>query len=142
MSKPIQVPELKTLADYEAAEARRAQLVLETQEIAADMANRNKTDEAGRRVTGHEYHEWRSRAVYALTSKTKELAALKLAMKTYNRRADLLRAGEIGVDPTDPVQILARAYRLFRRLQADGVDYDPDELALLDVMRGFLGQNG
>lgn len=64
-------------------EQRRETLVIEVKEIEAQLGNRDRTDETGRRLSGEEYWTWRQRAQYSVTQKQKELILLRGWLKQH-----------------------------------------------------------
>ena len=59
-------------------------VVSEVQLIESQLADRNKTDNTGKRLSSHDYHGWRKRAISAMLVKLKHLRWLKhklLAMR-------------------------------------------------------------
>jgi hypothetical protein len=61
----------------EELEAERIRLVDEIQAIEVQLANPNKTDDSGERLTDWEYHDWRQKAVFARSAKLKRLREVK-----------------------------------------------------------------
>lgn len=81
-----------------------------------------------------EYHEWRVRALGALRHATAEVRRLNVAIKTLNVAAS---AAQAVVDPTDPVSLIRAAANLLRKLRSEGVDFDPEEMALVSALEAY-----
>lgn len=123
----------------EALDAERSRLVLDLQDIQAQLANKNATDKDGNRIPEHQYHEWRLRAVQAQAIFQKRLVLLNQRIKEL-RRERLVTKG--AVDSADPMAHLAALHGLCRRLIGDGVDFTPEERALIDGAQHFLQFGG
>lgn len=79
------------------AEQRRQQLTLEIQGIQAQLGDRQRADEQGRRLNSQEYWAWKRRAAHALNQKLDELRSIKAMIQ--DRRASavtpLVPAGDL-----------------------------------------------
>jgi len=87
----------------------------------------------------HEDHDdvraRKNRAGAAKGHMNSELIFLKRWVKAEQRRRlqELVIAN--GVDPTSALSLLAASYLLLKRLQDEQVDFDPEELALIQLMK-------
>ncbi|MBW2691006.1 MAG: hypothetical protein JRE57_00050 [Deltaproteobacteria bacterium] len=59
------------------AEVRRQDLTLNVQSIQAQLGDKQRTDDNGRRLTSKEYWAWKKRATHALNQKLDELRLVK-----------------------------------------------------------------
>lgn len=104
-------------------------------EICSQLSDKNKTDEQGRRVSYHDYHDWRKRAVYAMEAKKRELRLLKL----WRKRAHEQKAKKT-FDENDPGDLLYDAYNLIKQVFRDYGEDDikPGEQERMDKYRDWL----
>jgi hypothetical protein len=80
--------------------------------IQAQLAEKNHTDENGKRLSDHEYQAWRARAVWALHKKTIERRRLSRWLLAQKRRA---YAVEQGVEtPKNVVELVGALQAAFR----------------------------
>jgi hypothetical protein len=111
-----------TLAD---AEERRQQLTLEIQGIQAQLGDRQRTDDQGRRLSSNEYWAWKKRAQHALNQKLDELRLVKSWIRENQRETPAVElARHIGV-----------LCQLFDELKTEDVEFDLDELDKIDAAR-------
>jgi hypothetical protein len=68
----------------EEAEALRQELTLEVQNIQAQLGDKQRTDDEGRRLTSSEYWAWKKKAQHALNQKLSELREVKKSMREKN----------------------------------------------------------
>jgi hypothetical protein len=129
----------RSYATIEEADAYREYLVTEMMRIQQDLGEKNRVHADGSRWTAIEYHDWRDRAKRALNVATIEARTVKAWLKAARRASD---ARDAGVDAGDPVALLRAACVLFRRLGAEGVDFEPDEVALRNAMQHYVDSNG
>lgn len=61
----------------EEAERRRQQVTLDVQSIQAQLGDKQRTDDKGRRLSNKEYWAWKKKAQHALNKKLDELRLLK-----------------------------------------------------------------
>lgn len=122
-----------SLAD---AEERRQQLTLEIQGIQAQLGDKQRTDESGRRLTAEEYWAWKKRAQHALNQKLDELRSLKTWIK--ERRP----VYEEHVHPQSKIDTivghLAGLCTVLENLRAEDVDFDSEELNKIEAARLML----
>lgn len=111
-----------TLAD---AEERRQQLTLEIQGIQAQLGDRQRTDDQGRRLSSNEYWAWKKRAQHALNQKLDELRLVKSWIRENQRETPVVElARHIGV-----------LCQLFDELKTEDVEFDLDELDKIDAAK-------
>lgn len=111
-----------TLAD---AEERRQQLTLEIQGIQAQLGDRQRTDDQGRRLSSNEYWAWKKRAQHALNQKLDELRLVKSWIRENQRETPAVElARHIGV-----------LCQLFDELKTEDVEFDLDELDKIDAAK-------
>lgn len=122
----------------EDGEARRLVLVEKASEIQTQLGDRNRMTINGRRVTSDEYWEWRGRAAVALRYVQAELRYLNLWLKQIRRERTADKARALDVNPSDPISLLLAAANVVQRLRAEGVDLDPDEIAVFDAIKDYL----
>jgi len=66
----------------EMAEADRQKIVLEVQEIQAQLGDRQRTDDTGNRIPAAEYWKWKRAAQHTLTCRLGDLRAAKSKVRT------------------------------------------------------------
>ncbi len=120
----------RPVADLEAEYQR---VVSEGQAIAAQLSNKNMVRPDGQRVTPHQYHSWRGKALGAQRFLLAYQRALKGALKEANRQANVQQHAALGLDT--PEGLIDAAYLLLHRLSSDGVDLDVDEQRVVDALR-------
>lgn len=69
--------EIEGIETHEDAERRRQQLTLEIQTIQAQLGDRQRVDESGRRMSSADYWAWKRKAAHALNKKLEDLRAIK-----------------------------------------------------------------
>jgi hypothetical protein len=119
----------------DAALSERAELVKEAMDIQAALGDRNKVGPDGKRLSDHDYHEWRRRAQYALAARQRRMHDLKEHVRKLRQQTTLV---ESGVSDTSDRGLLKSAYELLRKLAKEGVDFDTQEQAQMDVFRAHL----
>lgn len=119
-----------SLAD---AEVRRQQITLEIQGIQAELGDKQRTDETGRRLTAQEYWAWKKRAQHDLNQKLDELRTLKAWIK--EQRTPYEEAARAPMDEQSEalVERLADLYRIMVDLRNEDVDFDPGELDKIEA---------
>lgn len=90
-------------------------------------------DESRRERMGGEFTSWKMKAMGARLNKVDEILYLKDWVKA--RRA-ALQAG-IQADRSDPTSLIAAARNVLLNLKRDNVDFDPEELAVLDALDAY-----
>lgn len=126
-----------SLAD---AEERRQQLTLEIQGIQAQLGDKQRTDESGRRLEAQEYWTWKKRAQHALNQKLDELRQLKAWIK--ENRPPLADGVQRSAENPEAVLALRELYVILKNLQAEDVDLDPHELNKIDAAGLLLDRLG
>jgi hypothetical protein len=111
----------------EEAESRLTQVTLEVQDIQAQLALRNRTDNTGRRLGPVAYANWRSKAVVALNSKLREQRGLRMWAK--QERIRLRSQNTDGTDRT--LFYLRNLHRIFHSVMR----YEGLELSSADDIR-------
>jgi hypothetical protein len=140
VSEPVETAEPFDIND---AEQRKLDLVRRLQDINAQLSARRigTRDADGRHPEpAFQFFDWRKRAVAAKTHIERQLRELNLEIKRFRRAAPIHRAAELGVDATDPEDMLRALYGLVHRLACEGVDLEPDEQALKDAVCEYLNQ--
>jgi hypothetical protein len=119
------------------ARTRRLEITEQLQEIEAKLGSRNLTDIKGRRLAGREYFEYRDQLIRQKTSIVREIQRLK----AYISQVQTEEAGDLaGISvKDDDEKLLLKAYKLFLQLKREEVDFDPSELAFLDVLGKRVG---
>lgn len=79
------------MGTIEEAELHRQRLTLEVQTIQAQLGDRRRVDEHGKRLTSNEYWQWKRRATHALNRKLEELRAVKSWIKDNREEDGLVR---------------------------------------------------
>lgn len=103
-------PSEKIVADQPMPLSRAAaeQEILDLSEniemIQAQLAEKNHLDENGRRLNDHEYHQWRSRAVWAMQKKIGQRRRIKAWLKQVCMESVRIEAGVPA--PTNPVELI------------------------------------
>ena len=69
---------------FEEAENFRQEITLEVQNIQAQLGDKRRTDDDGRRLTSAEYWAWKKKAQHALNKKLSELREVKKWMREIN----------------------------------------------------------
>lgn len=133
MTKRVSATPVSSLTLDEALEERRV-LVEESHDIQAQLGDRNKMVE-GRRMSETEYNEWRSKAVHALNVRQTRMAALKEHVRKLRAAASVTEAG---ITDTSDLGLLRSCSLLLRKLAREGVEFEPGEQAVLDVVRARL----
>jgi len=112
----------------EDAQARHRALVYDINVIQMQLG-----DGSRRGRMGPEFSAWKLKAMGARLNKVDELMFLKDWIKA--RRAAL----QVGIkaDISDPTALIAAARNLLVSLKHDGVDLDPEELAVLDALDAY-----
>lgn len=70
-----------TPGNLDEATALLSQVTLDVQEIQAQLGDRQRTSENGKRLSPHDYQSWRKKANHALVLKLDQLRTLKLWIK-------------------------------------------------------------
>jgi hypothetical protein len=108
--------------------------------IEAQLADRNRLTENGQRMTEREYHEWRSRAVFAKAAKTSEVARLKAWMVRYRTDADTRAAAG-----AEGLEVMHRLFVMCRVVNGEKVPwdaYDDSEQQTLERAKAMLRAAG
>lgn len=91
------------------------------------------------------YETWRSGAAAALRYKRLRQSLINAEIKKLNganvRAQAALTAGLTPADVSDPVKLLRAMRALVIKLMKEGVDFDSDEQALLDMVRECIKQH-
>jgi hypothetical protein len=105
-----------TLAE---AESLRAELTGDVQSIQAQLGDKQRIDDEGRRLSSQEYWTWKKRAQHALNQKLEDLRAVKLWMRE-NRP-------ESAVLSLDAQSHLANLHTIVSTLMGEGVEFEASE---------------
>ena len=132
------VPENWPPRSVEAAEEEMLDLAADTDLIQAQLSDRNKTDEDGERVGGIAYHQWRSKALWALKKKTIRRRRLKAWIKAVNLEAFRIEAGVS--KPTNAVELVGALLHALR--EAAGGEMTAREMALCSVSEAWIRSKG
>lgn len=122
-----------------AAEARRAELVAQIQQIDVDLGNKNR-EIGGVRQSDHEWHQWRTKALGAKRFIAEELRLTKAWVRDRRNEGHAALTG-VATPQDSAVAMLARAYRLLRALQQE-TDLTAEELAEIDAIQAFFTTQG
>lgn len=87
-------PEFTLPTTLEEAEPRRQQLTLDVQSIQAQLGDKQRTDENGRRLSSREYWAWKKRATHALNQRLDELRVVKQWIRDNRSTADRVDTAE------------------------------------------------
>jgi len=98
----------------EEAEAFRQELTLEVQNIQAQLGDKQRTDDDGRRLTSAEYWTWKKKAQHALNQKLAELREVKKWMREKN-------AGSAGFTLHRAIEHVQNLCELVSKLQEFGI---------------------
>lgn len=122
-----------TPTSVEEAEARREALTLQVQDLQAQLGDKQKTDQHGRRMSSKNYWAWRSDAQQTLNAKLGELRAVKAWLRARGRQG-----------PADPsIQHLTNLFLLVDQLiKEDSVELNQAEYALVQNAGTHLRQLG
>jgi DNA-binding transcriptional MerR regulator len=121
------------------AEARRKQLTLDVQSIQAQLGDKQRTDENGRRLSSKEYWSWKKRATHALNQKLDSLRSIKQWI--HEKRASMSSPRvEVNSKATtqEAVGHLQQLHDIIVELEGEGVDLDADEKAQVSAAGYFL----
>jgi hypothetical protein len=129
------MPTPTELAD---AEVRRQQLTLEIQGIQAQLGDKQRTDEQGRRLTAQEYWSWKKRAQHALNQKLDELRALKSWLKEHRATSFDEARKQAQSTSVDTAVHLENLLSILRDLKNEDVDFDLDELNKMEAAQRAL----
>ena len=113
--------------DLAEAEQLRQELTLDIQRIQAQLGDRQRTDEQGRRLSTKEYWAWKKRAQYVLNEKLVELRSLK----AWIRRNEHPTKEDASFHLTKMVDILVT-------LQNEDVEFSPTERSAIEEAHRFL----
>lgn len=84
-------PEPKSLEELQ---ERRARVTEELLTIQAQLSQRNRVDDEGKRLTGQAYHRWRDGALAAAAVKQKQLQTFKAWERQYRQQHPEKKAAE------------------------------------------------
>jgi len=113
-------------ASLEEADIRRRDLARDVQSIQAQLGDRQRTDDNGRRLSSQEYWRWKRRATHSLNMKLDELRFIKQWIQ--KQRATSHPATEY----------LRDVMQIIRDLREDDVDFDSSELSVIESAQRFL----
>jgi len=124
-----------TPTSVEEAEARREALALQVQDLQAQLGDKQKTDQHGRRMSSKDYWAWRADAQQTLNAKLGEIRAIKAWLRARGRQ------GAGSVDPS--VQHLTSLFLLVDQLiKEDSVELNQAEISLVQNAGAHLRQIG
>lgn len=75
--------------------AEKDELIASIQDIESQLALKDKHDEDGRRLSDHEYHEWRGKAVAARRHLLKELREVKAELEKDQQQRTAIEKGRL-----------------------------------------------
>ena len=125
-----------SLAD---ADEQRRRLTTEVQELQAQLGDRQRSDNAGRRLGTQEYWSWKRQARDLLTQKLTDLREVKDWIRD-NRHA--LPPGPLSPDAFAFVGQLESLYLILRDLRNEDVDFDQAEIDKIEAARMLLAVSG
>jgi len=125
--------------DLDEAEERRVQLTLDVQGIQAQLGDKQRTDDSGRRLSSQEYWNWKKRAQHALNFKLNELRAIKKWIKDTKRSMAAPVVEVVGsATLEEAVGHLAQLYQIISDLREEEVEFNESELAKIFAAGNFL----
>jgi hypothetical protein len=127
-----------SLAD---AEDRRQQITLEIQGIQAQLGDKQRTDETGRRLNAQEYWAWKKRAQHALNQKLDELRSLKNWIKEHRPSEEAIRV-PIDAQSAGLARHLVGLCEILTNLRNEEVDFDPEEINKIEAAQKMLDDLG
>jgi hypothetical protein len=121
------------------AEERRAQLTLDVQSIQAQLGDKQRTDENGKRLTSKEYWAWKKRAQHALNQRLNELRAVKQWIRD-KKRGLSVPALEIdaGASLEEAVGHVHQLALILSKLDDEEVEFSKEERIQIDAAGHFL----
>ena len=122
-------------ASMEEADRRRNALTLEIQRLQAQMGEKTRVDETGRRLGHTDYWAWRDDAQRILTRKLGELRELKSWIKAHTVHTPPDASSEA-------VRHLANLHGLVVKLHQEQGILSPPELLIVDAAGLFLRHVG
>lgn len=122
-------------ATLEAAEQHYLELSEQIESIQAQLSSANHVDENGVRLSDHEYHQWRSRAVWALNKKLGERRRIKAWLKTANLEASRIAAGV--ENPKNVVELVGALSRALKDA-VGGENLTVQEQLLLKLAEAYI----
>lgn len=118
----------------EEAEELRQELTLEVQNIQAQLGDKQRTDDDGRRLTSSEYWAWKKKAQHALNQKLSALREVKRWMREKN-------AGTAGFTLHEAVQHILILCELTEALVSYGeLELETREREQIDAAKDFLSR--
>ncbi len=121
------------------ADRRRKQLTLDVQSIQAQLGDRQRCDDEGKRLSNREYWAWKKRAQHALNQRLNELREIKQWI--VGRKKDIAQPSQDVHDGTSAEEAVGHLYQLhsmLSNLQGEDVDFDEDEKTQIDAAGVFL----
>lgn len=101
---------------------RRSRLQADIEALQAELADKNRRDEQGQRLTGEQYADWRAVTIRLLQQKQRELRAVKAWLAAKNG----------GTKPSE-WSLLARAHHLLEQLPVPA-QHSAEVESLLDAI--------
>lgn len=126
----------RTPPSIQDAEARKARLVAELQDIDARLAQMNALT-ASRRLPNAEFAALRTKRADAVRGKAvrlNELKWIKLWIQVWRTK----NQGALPADATDPLALLRATHGLLALLKQEEIDFSPEELKLIETVGAFL----
>lgn len=124
---------------FNALDDKRLQLVDTLSDINAQLGQtRRLAPDGTRELTRVEYSQWRNKAVVAKQRFERELRLVNHTLKRMRQERNEQAIGAAGINPADPLSLIAAAHVLLRRLASEGVDLDEKEQAVVDGLRHYL----
>lgn len=120
---------LKPPRDLADAESRRQQVTLDVQSIQAQLGDKQRTDDKGRRLQAREYWAWKKKAQHALNQKLDELRLLKAYIRE-NRRDRIPSSEQALVLLRDLWDVLGG--------HVEKIQIPDKDLKKIDAVRAFL----
>lgn len=128
-------------ASLEDAEHLQAEIMSEIQMIQAQLSDRDRTDEHGRRVTGIAYFQWRKKATFALAKKLDEYRRLKQWIKERRRQTNAVESISLKQKPRNVVELVAALTKALK----DGIEWSEmtaDEQAIVTLAEKWIRTKG
>jgi hypothetical protein len=122
-----------TYISVEQAEKRRESLASQVQDLQAQLGDKQKTDQHGRRMSSKDYWAWRQAAQQSINAKLSEIRAIKAWLRAHGRREQ--------AEPS--IQHLTNLFLLVDQLiKEDAVELNQAEHALVQNAGEHLRQLG
>lgn len=137
-SRDSTAPECITLVSLDQAEALYAALSDDCVMIQAQLSDRDHRNEDGERLSDKEYHQWRSRATWALAKKRVQMGKLKRWISERKQEAVRIEAGV--ANPNNVVELFGALLQIVKTSGWD--DLTPQEQAIIRLSERWIRVKG